>query len=81
MTSSQILIKLRVISSVQLVNGELPDRVATGWTVQGITVTLVGHSKYKINEKLELCFKKLKSNNHERSCARYATVLKNLYKP
>ncbi len=46
MTPGQTLIELWVISSIQLVDGELPDRVRTGWAVQGIAVTLVGHSKY-----------------------------------
>ncbi len=46
MTPGQTLIELWVISSIQLVDGELPDRVRTGWAVQGIAVALVGHSKY-----------------------------------
>ena len=65
MTPGQTLIELWVISSIQLVNGELPDRVRTGWAVQGIAVTLVGHSKYQISVETRLCLKNAKSNNYE----------------
>ena len=43
-TTGQALIKVRVISAVQLVDHHLPDRVAPGGAVLGITVALVGHA-------------------------------------
>ena len=41
--TSQVLIKIRVVPPVQLVDGELPDRVGSAGAVASITMTLVWH--------------------------------------
>ena len=44
MTTRQALIKIRIISAVKFVDNHLPDRVAPGGAVLGISVALVGHA-------------------------------------
>ena len=42
--TGQALIKVRVVPTVKLVDDHLPDRVAPGGAVLGISVALVGHA-------------------------------------
>ena len=44
-TPSQVLVKVRVVSSVQLVDGKLPDLVASAGAVPSVPVALVRHSE------------------------------------
>ena len=44
MTTRKTLIKVGVVSPVQLIDHHLPDWVRAGRTVLGVTVALVGHS-------------------------------------
>jgi hypothetical protein len=43
-TSGQILVKVRIVSPVQLIDGKLPDWVTSAGTIPSVTVTLVRHS-------------------------------------
>ena len=43
-TASQVLVKVRVVSSVQLVDGKFPDGVTSAGTVPSVPVALVRHS-------------------------------------
>ena len=40
-TPSQVLVKVRIVSSVQLVDGKLPDRMTSAGAVTSVAVTLV----------------------------------------
>ena len=44
-TSSQVLVKVGIVSPVQLVDGKFPDRVASAGAVSSVPVALVGHSR------------------------------------
>lgn len=43
MATGKLLVKCGVVTSVQLIDNHLPDRVGPGGTVLGISVALVGH--------------------------------------
>ena len=45
MTTSEVLVKVRVVTSVELVDRHLPDRVASAWTVPRVAVALVWHPR------------------------------------
>ena len=51
-TPSQVLVKVRVVSPVQLVDGKLPDWVRPAGTVPSVTVTLMGHPETGESELL-----------------------------
>ena len=44
MTTRQSLIKVRIVSSVKLIDNHFPNRVASGWATLGVTVAFVRHA-------------------------------------
>ena len=44
MTTRQSLIKVRIVSSVELIDNHFPNRVASGWASLGVTVAFVRHA-------------------------------------
>ena len=49
MATSETLVKVRVVTSVKLVDWHLPDGVASAWTVSRVAVALVWHPEKNIN--------------------------------
>ena len=45
MTTRQFLVKCWIVSSVQFIDGQLPDGMGLGWTLASITMALVRHSE------------------------------------
>ena len=45
MATGEVLIEIGIVTSVELVDRHLPDRVASAWTVAGVAVALVRHSE------------------------------------
>ncbi len=43
MAAGEVLVKIRIVPSVELVDGHLPDGVGAGWAILRIAVTLMRH--------------------------------------
>jgi hypothetical protein len=43
MTAGEVLVKIRIVPSIQLVDGHLPDGVCAGWAILRVAVALVRH--------------------------------------
>ncbi len=53
MAAGEVLVKIRIVPSIELVNGHLPDGVGAGWAILRVAVTLVRHPEI-INKLLSL---------------------------
>ncbi len=53
MAAGEVLVEIRIVPSVELVDGHFPDGMGAGWAVLRVAVTLVRHPE-SINKILPL---------------------------